>query len=93
MAVESPLLIMLVGLPGSGKSTAAERLASVVRSQGRPCEIVGTDVYLEAEDGLRSRQSGRCSRPLIFRRPAICLPAIGANSGMPELALRDDAGA
>ena len=40
---------MLVGLPGSGKSTAAKRLASVISSQGRPCEIIGTDVYLEAE--------------------------------------------
>ena len=49
MAVEPPLLVMLVGLPGSGKSTAAGRLASAVRSQGRPCETVGTDAYLEAE--------------------------------------------
>ena len=49
MAVEPPLLVMLVGLPGSGKSTAAGRLASVIRSRGRPCQIVGTDVYLEAE--------------------------------------------
>ena len=49
MAVEPPLLVMLVGLPGSGKSTAAKRLASVISSQGRPCEIVGTDAYLEAE--------------------------------------------
>ena len=49
MAVEPPLLVMLVGLPGSGKSTAAKRLASTIRSQGRPCEIIGTDAYLEAE--------------------------------------------
>lgn len=49
MAVEPPLLVMLVGLPGSGKSTAAKRLADVISSQGRRCEIIGTDVYLEAE--------------------------------------------
>ena len=49
MAVEPPLLVMLVGLPGSGKSTAAGRLVSTIRSQERPCEIVGTDAYLEAE--------------------------------------------
>lgn len=54
MAVEPPLLVMLVGLPGSGKSTAAGRLASVIRSQGRACEIVGTDAYLEAEAARRS---------------------------------------
>ena len=53
MAVEPPLLVMLVGLPGSGKSTAAKRLASVISSQGRPCEIIGTDVYLEAEAARR----------------------------------------
>ena len=53
MAVEPPLLVMLVGLPGSGKSTAAERLFSEIRSQGRTCEIVGTDVYLESEAARR----------------------------------------
>ena len=53
MTVEPPLLVMLVGLPGSGKSTAAKRLASVISSQGRPCEIIGTDVYLEAEAARR----------------------------------------
>ena len=49
MAAEPPLLVLLVGLPGSGKSTAAGRLAATIRSQGRVCEIVGTDAYLEAE--------------------------------------------
>ena len=49
MAVEPPLLIMLVGLPGSGKSTAAGRLATAASGQGRTCEIIGTDAYLEAE--------------------------------------------
>ena len=53
MAVEPPLLVMLVGLPGSGKSTAAKRLVSVISSQGRPCEIIGIDVYLEAEAARR----------------------------------------
>lgn len=46
---EPPLLVMLVGLPGSGKSTKAGRLAGTIRSQGRPVDIVGTDAYLEAE--------------------------------------------
>ena len=54
MAADPPLLVMLVGLPGSGKSTAAGRLASAIRSQGRACEIVGTDAYLEAEAARRS---------------------------------------
>ena len=40
---------MLIGLPASGKSTAARRLAAVIRGQGRAVEIVGTDSYLEAE--------------------------------------------
>ena len=49
MSVEPPLLVMLVGLPGSGKSAAAQRLAAAVLDLGRPCRIVGTDAYLEAE--------------------------------------------
>ena len=51
--VGPPLLIMLVGLPGSGKSTAARRLISVIRSRGQACEIVGTDAYLETEAARR----------------------------------------
>ena len=46
-----PLLVVLVGLPGSGKSTAAGRLASAIRRRRRGCEIVGTDAYLETEAG------------------------------------------
>ena len=53
MDVEPPLLVMLVGLPGSGKSTAAGRLASAMRSQGRAYGIVGTDAYLETEAARR----------------------------------------
>ena len=40
---------MLVGLPGSGKSTAAGRLAATIRSHGQAVEIVGTDAFLDAE--------------------------------------------
>ena len=48
-AVEPLFLVMLIGLPGSGKSTAAARGAAAMRSQGRAVEIVGTDAFLEAE--------------------------------------------
>ena len=51
--VEPPVLIMLVGVPGSGKSTAAGRLVHAIRSRGQACEIVGTDAYLEAESARR----------------------------------------
>lgn len=53
MAVESPLLVILIGLPGSGKSTAAGRLACAIRSHRPACAIVGTDAYLEAEAARR----------------------------------------
>ena len=52
-AIEPPLLVMLIGLPGSGKSTAAARRAAAIRSQGRAVEIVGTDAFLEAESKRR----------------------------------------
>lgn len=51
--VEPPLLVMLVGMPGSGKTTTAVRLAGAIRSRGRVCRIVGTDAYLEAEAARR----------------------------------------
>lgn len=43
-----PHVIMLVGLQGSGKTTAAGKLALALRKQGQQCLLVAADVYRPA---------------------------------------------
>ena len=43
-----PNVIMLVGLQGSGKTTAAAKLANLLRKQGRHPELVACDVHRPA---------------------------------------------
>lgn len=43
-----PRVIMLVGLQGSGKTTAVAKLASLLRSQGERVELVAADPYRPA---------------------------------------------
>lgn len=43
-----PRVIMLVGLQGSGKTTAAAKLSSMLRSQGERVELVAADPYRPA---------------------------------------------
>ncbi len=43
-----PHVIMLVGLQGSGKTTAAGKLALALRKQGQRCLLVAADVYRPA---------------------------------------------
>ncbi|MEN4010950.1 MAG: signal recognition particle protein [Chloroflexota bacterium] len=43
-----PRVIMMVGLQGSGKTTAAAKLASMLRSQGERVELVAADPYRPA---------------------------------------------
>ncbi len=45
---EKPRVIMLVGLQGSGKTTAAAKLAAMLRSQGERVELVAADPYRPA---------------------------------------------
>jgi len=44
----SPAVVMLVGLQGSGKTTAAAKLALLLRKKGRKPVVVGADVYRPA---------------------------------------------
>ncbi|HEY3318282.1 MAG TPA: signal recognition particle protein [Coriobacteriia bacterium] len=44
----TPNVVMLVGLQGSGKTTAAAKLANLLRKQGRRPELVACDVYRPA---------------------------------------------
>ena len=45
---EKPFVIMLVGLQGSGKTTAAAKLAKLLRSQGERVLLVAADPYRPA---------------------------------------------
>lgn len=42
-------LIILVGLPASGKSTLRDAMANYVREMGSTCTVISSDDYIEAE--------------------------------------------
>lgn len=48
LGMQSPAVIMLVGLQGAGKTTMAGKLALHLRKQGRRPLLVGADVYRPA---------------------------------------------
>ena len=48
LGMQSPAVIMLVGLQGAGKTTMAGKLALYLRKQGRRPLMVGADVYRPA---------------------------------------------
>ncbi|MCP4360791.1 MAG: signal recognition particle protein [Chloroflexi bacterium] len=48
LGMQSPAIIMLVGLQGAGKTTMAGKLALYLRKQGRRPLMVGADVYRPA---------------------------------------------
>jgi signal recognition particle subunit SRP54 len=48
LGMQSPAVIMLVGLQGSGKTTMAAKLALLLRKQGRRPLLVAADVYRPA---------------------------------------------
>ena len=47
-ADQSPTVILMAGLQGTGKTTATAKLALYLRKQERSCLMVGTDVYRPA---------------------------------------------
>ena len=48
LGLQSPAVVMLVGLQGAGKTTMAAKLALVLRKQGRRPLLVAADVYRPA---------------------------------------------
>ena len=52
---DRPLFVMLVGIQGSGKTSAAKRIHEDIIGTGRICEIIGADLHIEAETGRQGR--------------------------------------
>jgi signal recognition particle subunit SRP54 len=78
MAGPRPRIIMLVGLQGSGKTTAAGKLARLLRSQGERVMLVAADPYRPAAVRQLETLGERLNTPVFFE----------ANVAPPDLAYR-----
>lgn len=63
---EKPRAIMLVGLQGSGKTTAAGKIASLLRSQGERVMLVAADPYRPAAVRQLETLGERLNIPVYF---------------------------
>ncbi|MBA4421182.1 MAG: signal recognition particle protein [Anaerolinea sp.] len=70
---EKPRVIMLVGLQGSGKTTAAAKLAAVLRSQGERVELVAADPYRPAAIAQLQILGGKVGVP-VFTQSGLTPP-------------------
>jgi len=59
-----PAVIMLVGLQGSGKTTAAAKLARLLQSQGRSPELIACDIYRPAAIDQLEALGGQLAVPV-----------------------------
>ncbi len=75
---QRPRILMLVGLQGSGKTTAAGKIARMLRSQGERVMLVACDPYRPAAVRQLETLGERLDVPVYFE----------ANTKPPELALR-----
>lgn len=74
-----PRVILLVGLQGSGKTTAAAKLASVLRSQGERVELVAADPYRPAAIKQLQTLGERIGVPVVTD-PALKPPELAAKA-------------
>ncbi len=74
-----PRVILLVGLQGSGKTTAAAKLASRLRSQGERVEMVAADPYRPAAIRQLQTLGERIGVP-VFSDPALKPPEVVARA-------------
>ena len=75
LAGAKPRVVMLVGLQGSGKTTAAAKLASRLRTQGERVELVAADPYRPA--AIRQLQTlGECIGVPVFTDSTLKPPEV-----------------
>jgi signal recognition particle subunit SRP54 len=92
-----PRILMLVGLQGSGKTTAAGKLARVLRSQGERVMLVACDPYRPAAVKQLETLGERLNVPVVFEQgvppPKLALQAAEkARNGGFSVVILDTAG-
>ena len=97
MAGAKPRTLMLVGLQGSGKTTAAGKLARWLRSQGERVMLVACDPYRPAAVRQLETLGERLNVPVIYEAglapPALAAQAVDkAQKGGYTVAILDTAG-
>lgn len=76
-APHPPSVIMLVGLQGSGKTTAAAKLAVMLRRQGRNPVLVAADVYRPAAVEQLQTLGAQVDVPVAFYKHSSALEIAG----------------
>ena len=74
-----PRVIMLVGLQGSGKTTAAGKLARMLRSQGERVMLVAADPYRPAAV-TQLETLGESLNVPVFAEPGVSPPDLAAHA-------------
>ena len=74
-----PRMIMLVGLQGSGKTTAAGKLARMLRSQGERVMLVAADPYRPAAV-TQLESLGQSLNVPVFTEPGVAPPDLAAHA-------------
>ncbi len=74
-----PRVIMLVGLQGSGKTTAAAKLARILRAQGERVEMVAADPYRPAAVKQLQTLGEKVNVP-VFHEPGLKPPELCARA-------------
>ncbi|MHB1119672.1 MAG: signal recognition particle protein [Bellilinea sp.] len=76
---QKPRVIMMVGLQGSGKTTAAAKIASQLRAQGERVELVAADIYRPAAIKQLQTLGDRVGVP-VFTEPGTKPPELTARA-------------
>ena len=74
-----PSVVLLVGLQGSGKTTAAAKLASLLKKEGRKPALVAADVVRPAAVEQLEQLGGQVGVPVV-KRVGIAPPQIAADA-------------